>query len=87
MPHDFVLKNLIFDPYRLPKGDPQGSHNPNPVQYVIRLSLLSKCANFGIKFFKIDFVLEFYCYLTFGPLPRAPGVWPKINVLLYTPLK
>ena len=24
------------------------------------------------KKFKIDFVIEFYCYLTFGPLPRAP---------------
>ena len=24
MSHDYVLKNLIFDPYRSPKDDPQG---------------------------------------------------------------
>ena len=89
MPRDYVLKNLIFVPYRPLKGDPQGMtrhHNQNPVQYDIRLSLLSICANFGIKIFRIDFVIDFYCYLTFWPLPRAPGGRAKNKVLLHTPL-
>ena len=76
MPHDYVLKNLIFDPYRPPKCDPQGmtgGHNQNPVQYVVHLSLLSIGAKCGIKNLKIVFVIEFYCYLLFGPSPGPLG--------------
>ena len=72
MPHDYVLKNLIFDPYRPPNCDPQGmtrGHNQNSIQNVIHLSLLSICVKCGIKILKIVFVIEFYCYLLFDPSP------------------
>ena len=75
MPHDYVLKNLTFDPYKPSKSYPQGmtgGHNQIPIQYVIHLSLLSLCAKCGIQIFKIVFVIE-SCYLPFRPLPTAPG--------------
>ena len=34
---------------------------------------MSTQKKFGIKIFEIDFVIEIKCYLTFSPLPRAPG--------------
>ena len=58
MPHDHVVRNLIFDPAPPPKSHPKGcswGHKVNPVQYVLHLSLLSICAHFRIKIFKIDF--------------------------------
>ena len=58
MPHDHVVRNLIFDPAPAPKSHPKGcswGHKVNPVQYVLHLSLLSICAHFRIKIFKIDF--------------------------------
>ena len=42
---------------------------------------------FGLKIFEIDFELKFndiYLYLTFWPLPRAPGGGAKKIVLLHT---
>ena len=73
------------DPLRVTPRAWPGSHIQNFVQYVIRLSLLSICANFGIKFFKIDFVIEFSCYLTFWPLPRGPGGQAKNKCALVHP--
>ena len=61
VPHDHVVRNLIFDPAPPPKSHPKGcswGHKVNPVQYVLHLSLLSICAHFRIKIFKIDFELE-----------------------------
>ena len=58
MPHDYVVRNLIFDPAPPPKSHPKGcswGHKVNPVQYILHLSLLSICAHFRIKIFKIDF--------------------------------
>ena len=58
MPHEHVVRNLIFDPAPPPKSHPKGcsrGHKVNPVQYVLHLSLLSICAHFHIKIFKIDF--------------------------------
>ena len=58
MPHDHVMRNLIFDLALPPKSHPKGcswGHKVNPVQYVLHLSLLSICAHFRIKIFKIDF--------------------------------
>ena len=80
--YDYVFQKLNFytptNPLSvIPRAWP-GSHNQNPVQYVIHLSLRSICAICGIIVFKkIDFVIEFYCYLTFGPLPRAPVGWER----------
>ena len=58
MPHDHVVRNLIFDPTPPRKSHPKGcswGHKVNPVQYILHLSLLSTCAHFRIKIFKIDF--------------------------------
>ena len=58
MPHDHVVRNLIFGPALPPKSHPKGcswGHKVNPVQYVLHLSLLSICAHFRIQLFKIDF--------------------------------
>ena len=58
MPHDHVVRNLIFDPAPPPKSHPKGcswGHKVNPIQYVLHLSLLSICTHFRIKIFKIDF--------------------------------
>ena len=52
MPHDHVVRNLIFDPAPPPKSHPKGcswGYKVNPVQYVLHLSLLSICAHFRIK--------------------------------------
>ena len=57
MPHDHVVRNLNFDPAPSPKSHPKGcswGHKVNPIQYVLHLSLLSICAHFRIKIFKID---------------------------------
>ena len=47
--------------------------NENPVWYVLYLSILRRHTKFGLKIFEIDFVIEIKWYLTFLPLPRAPG--------------
>ena len=45
----------------------------NPVWYVLYLTFLRPHTKFGIKIFEIDFVIDIKWYLTFWPLPRAPG--------------
>ena len=47
--------------------------NKKPVWYVLYLSFVRTHTKFGIKIFEIDFVIEIKWYLTFWPLPRAPG--------------
>ena len=47
--------------------------NENPVWYVLYLSIVRRRTKFGLKIFEIDFVIEIKWYLTFWPLPRAPG--------------
>ena len=47
--------------------------NKNPILYVLYLSFVRTHTKFGIKIFEIDFVIEIKWYLTFWPLPRAPG--------------
>ena len=47
--------------------------NENPVWYVLYLSFVRTHTKFGIKIFEIDFAIEMKWYLTFWPLPRAPG--------------
>ena len=91
--HIFFKKKKKLTTTNLPKCDPQGmigGHNQNSVQYVVHLSLLSKCAKCGIKFFKIVLLIELYCYFTFWPLHRAHGVggwgglWTEIfNCLIF----
>ena len=46
--------------------------NKNSVWYVLFLSFVRTHTKFGIKIFKIDFVIEIKWYLTFWPLPRSP---------------
>ena len=55
-----------------PGAWPRGQ-NENPVWYVLYLSFVRTHTEFGIKIFEMDFVIEFKWYLTFWPLPRAPG--------------
>ena len=47
--------------------------NGNPVWYVLYLSFVRRHTKFGLKILEIDFVIEIKWYLTFWPLPRAPG--------------
>ena len=47
--------------------------NENPVWYVLYLSFVRTHTKFGINIFEIDFEIEIKWYLTFRPLPRAPG--------------
>ena len=47
--------------------------NENPVWYVLYLSFVRTHTKLWIKIFEIDFVIEIKWYLTFWPLPRAPG--------------
>ena len=49
------------------------AQNKKPVWYVLYLSFVRTHTKFGIKIFEIDFVIEIKWYLTFWPLPRAPG--------------
>ena len=77
IPHDHVWKKIFFDPLGTPSapkshhwGMTQGTEY-NPVWYVLYLSFVRTHTKFGIKIFEIDFVIELY--LTFWPLPRAPG--------------
>ena len=55
-----------------PGAWPRGQ-NENPVWYVLYLSFVRTHTKFCIKIFEIDFVIEIKWYLTFWPLPRAPG--------------
>ena len=77
IPHDHVWKKFFFDPLGTPSAP--NSHpwpreqNENPVWYVLYLSFVRTHTMFGIKIFEIDFVIEIKWYLTFWPLPRAPG--------------
>ena len=89
MPHDHVVRNLIFDPAPPHKSHPKGcswGHKVNPVQYVLHLSLLSLCAHFRIKIFKITLKLEIVNIWPFDPSPGPLGAGPKINMLLHAPL-
>ena len=62
-------KNLKWPPKCNPHGMTR-SHNQNPFQYVIHLSLLSICANFGIKIYNwlCNWILLLTYFLT---PPRA----------------
>ena len=79
MPHDHVWKKNFFDPWAspVPQSPNPGAwprqQNKNPVWYVLYLSFVRTHTKFGIKIFEIDFVIEIKWYLTFWPLPRAPG--------------
>ena len=89
MPHDYVLKNLIFDSSRPPKGDTWGMNQqsqPKSCSICYTTIITEYFPNFGIKILKTDFVIEFYCYLTCDPSPGPLGGGPKISVLLHTPL-
>ena len=55
-----------------PGAWPRGQ-NENPVWNVLYLSFVRTHTKFGIKIFEFDFVIEIIWYLTFWPLPRAPG--------------
>ena len=67
-----------------PGAWPRGQ-NKNPVWYVLYLSFVRTHTKFGIKIFKIDFVIEIKWYLTFWPLPRAPGGGAKKSLTLHAP--
>ena len=56
-----------------PLGHDQKKQNENPIWHVLYLSFVRTHTKFGIKIFEIDFVIEIKWYLTFWPLPRAPG--------------
>ena len=78
IPHDPVW-NFFLTPWAppapqspTPRAWPRGQ-NANPVWYVLYLSFVRTHTKFCIKIFEIDFVIEIKWYLTFWPLPRAPG--------------
>ena len=63
-------------PHGTPKSHPWAwlrRQNENPVWYVIYLSFVRGDTKFGLKIFEIDFVIQIKWYLTFWPLPKAPG--------------
>ena len=80
IPVDLICHMTMFekkvDP-SAPKSPTPGTwprrQNKNPVWYVLYLSFVRTHTKFGIKIFEIDFVIEIKWYLTFWPLPRAPG--------------
>ena len=55
MPHDHVVRNLIFDPAPTPQVPPQRVFQSKSHSICLHLSLLTICAHFRIKIFKIDF--------------------------------
>ena len=74
------LKKKIFWPLGLPQHPkvPPLGHDPGdrmkiPSDMFCIFSFVSTHTKFGIKIFEIDFVIEIKWYLTFWPLPRAPG--------------
>ena len=79
IPHDHVWKKVFLVPWAppAPQSPTPGAwpreQNENPVWYNLYLSFVRTHTKFGIKIFKIDFVIEIKWYLTFWPLPRAPG--------------
>ena len=92
MPHDHVWKKKNFDPWapQVPQSPTPGAwprrQNKNPVWYVLYLSFVRTHTKFGIKIFEIDFVIEIKWYLTFWPLPRAPGGRAKKIVYVARPI-
>ena len=90
MPHDHVWKKKI-DPLctpSAPKSHPWGPGDriKNPIWYVLYLSFERTHTKFGIRIFEIDFVIEIKWYLTFWPLPRAPGGEAKILFYVARPI-
>ena len=79
MPHDHVWKKIFLTPWAPPAplsptpGAWPRQQNKNPVWYVLYLSFVGTHTKFGIKILEIDFFIEIKWYLTFWPLPRAPG--------------
>ena len=47
--------------------------NENPIRYVLYLSFVRRYTKFGLKIFEIDLLIQIQWYLTFWPLPKAPG--------------
>ena len=85
IPVDFIYHMTMFEKkFFWPPGHPQRpkvppmGHDPGDrmkipsVWYVLYLTFVRTHTKFGIKIFEIDFVIE-NKYLTFWPLPRAPG--------------
>ena len=88
----FVIPvHLLYHMTMFEKNDPLGTpapQSPTPgawprgAEWKSRLicfvfSFVRTHTKFGIKIFEIDFVIEIKWYLTFWPLPRAPGAGPK----------
>ena len=80
IPVDLIYHMTMFEKKKkLPPGHPQRpkvppwGQNKNPVWYVLYLSFVRTHTKFGIKICEIDFIIEIKWYLTFWPLPRAPG--------------
>ena len=80
-------KNWPPTPHGTPKSHPWAwlsRPNENPVWYAIYLSFVRRYTKFGLKIFEIDFVTQIYWYLTFWPLPKAPGGGdPKNGAVAY----
>ena len=96
-PHRFdihltTFEEIFFDPLgspSAPKSHPwewPGGQNENPIWYVLYLSFVRTHTKFGIKIFEIDFVIEFKWYLTFWPLPKAPGGGAKRKFAVARPI-
>ena len=67
---------FFLTPHCTPKSHPWAwprRPNENPVLYVIYLSFVRRYTKFGLKIFEIGFVIQIKWYLTFWPLPKAPG--------------
>ena len=67
---------IWFWPLSTPKSYPWAwprQQNKKPGWYVLYLSFVRTHTKFWIKIFEIDFVIEIKWFLTFWPLPRAPG--------------
>ena len=85
--HSVLLVIPFFDPLgtpSAPKPHPWAwprRQNENSVWYVLHLSFVITYTKFGIKIFKIDFVIEIKWYLTFWALCRGQG--KKKNLLLH----
>ena len=82
----------FFTPWapQRPKVPPLG-HDPGDIMQVPSdmfciFLFVRTHTKFGIKIFEIDFVIEIKWYLTFRPLPRAPGDGAKKNFNVARPI-
>ena len=96
IPVDLIYHMTMFEKQMTPWAPPvplsptpgawPRDQNENSVWYVLYLSFVRTDTQFGIKIFEIDIIIEIKWYLTFWPLPRAPGGGAKIKFDVARPI-